>query len=144
MAFVALGVAMDRVNREKRSAIMRAVRSERTGPEREVGRMVRRLGYRFGSHAASLPGRPDLVFRPYKKAIFVHGCFWHGHAGCPKARLPKTRIGFWSEKIRANKERDRRATHELKRIGWRVLSVWQCQLKNSEKVKKRIVRFLGT
>jgi len=133
---------VDRVTRAKRSEIMRAVRPKDTRPELAVRRIVSRLGYRYRLHQASLPGKPDLAFPSRRKAIFVHGCFWHGHARCSKARLPKSRIDFWADKLRRNKERDKRIARELKRKGWTVLVVWQCQLARPETVERRIERFL--
>ena len=133
---------VDRVSRTKRSEIMRAVRPKDTRPELAVRCIVSRLGYRFRLHPKALPGKPDLAFPSRRKAIFVHGCFWHGHARCPKARLPKSRVDYWADKLERNKERDRRKARELKSKGWSILVVWQCQLARPERVERRIDDFL--
>src|SRR6202051_3411575 len=109
---------------------MSAVHSKDTKPEMAVRRVVHALGFRYRLHYASLPGRPDLVFPSRGKVIFVHGCFWHRHARCRYATIPKTRTDYWQDKFSANTERDRRNKRELKRLGWEVLIVWQCELKN--------------
>jgi DNA mismatch endonuclease (patch repair protein) len=133
---------VDHVDRAKRSMIMRAVRSTHTGPELIVRRLLHKAGYRYRLHGSDLPGRPDLIFPARHKIVFVHGCFWHGHRGCSKARLPKTRVSFWSNKIALNRQRDASTIRQLKRQGWRSLVVWQCQLRRPERVLQRLVRFL--
>ena len=132
---------MDHVAPGKRGQIMAAVRSKDTTPELKIRRALHRLGYRYALHASDLPGRPDLVFRPRKKIVFVHGCFWHGHR-CKKGRRPKTNRSFWSAKADNNKARDRRVTRNLRRGGWSVLTVWQCQTKDMDKLVDKIARFL--
>jgi DNA mismatch endonuclease, patch repair protein len=132
----------DHVPARKRSAIMAAVHTKDTGPELALRRLVHRLGYRYRLHAPELPGRPDLVFRPRKKVIFVHGCFWHRHARCRYATTPKSRIVFWQAKFAANVARDQRNVSDLKKAGWRVLTIWQCQLKKPNNVAKRTNEFL--
>jgi DNA mismatch endonuclease (patch repair protein) len=89
-----------------------------------------------------LPGTPDIVLRRYGVIVFVHGCFWHRHAKCPKATLPRTRGQFWSDKFRANRARDRRVASELHRLGWKVVIVWQCELKYPSRVKARLCRLI--
>jgi DNA mismatch endonuclease (patch repair protein) len=128
---------------EKRSEIMAAVRSKNTGPELAVRRLAFRLGYRFRLHGAHLPGRPDLVFSSRRCAIFVHGCFWHGH-GCSKGRLPKSRRDYWRPKIAANRKRDQRNVEQLHANDWRSLVVWQCELRNPQRLARRILRFLSS
>lgn len=122
---------------------MAAVKSTNTGPELAIRRLLFRLGYRFRLHAKTLPGRPDIVFPGRHAAIFVHGCFWHGHS-CSKGRLPKSRIEFWSAKVRANRQRDRRSRAQLRRLGWRSLTVWQCALRHPTRLLDKLVRFLET
>lgn len=134
---------MDHVNRKKRSLIMAAVHSEDTGPEMAVRRLVHRLGFRYRLHVRALPGKPDLVFPSRRKIVFVHGCFWHRHGRCQYATSPKTRKAFWLAKFTANVERDRRAKRELKRMGWAVLTVWQCELKKLERLTGRLNEFLS-
>ena len=131
----------DHVSPERRSFIMSSVRSKDTKPELVVRRTLHRLGYRYRLHRRDLPGRPDLVFPGRKKAIFVHGCFWHGH-GCRWGRLPKSRLDYWKPKIEANRKRDQKNLDDLRAAGWSVLVVWQCELKDLETAVERIVGFL--
>ena len=112
---------------EDRSRVMRAVKSRDTGPEMAVRRLVHSMGYRYRLHRKDLPGKPDLVFPSRRKAIFVHGCFWHGHTCRRGDRQPKTNAAYWSSKIARNRERYERQRAELDRDGWRVLTVWECQ-----------------
>ena len=121
---------------------MSCVKSKNTRPELTVRRLVYGLGYRYRLHDTSLPGKPDLVFRSRRKVIFIHGCFWHGHADCPKARIPKTRQDFWKEKMGNNARRDEENERALDRLGWKHLIIWQCQIKNVETVKGQVVAFL--
>jgi DNA mismatch endonuclease (patch repair protein) len=102
---------------------MSLIRGRDTGPEMLVRRIVHAMGYRYRLHGRELPGKPDLVFRPRRKVIFVHGCYWHRHddADCPLARLPKSRLAFWLPKLEANAERDRRHLSELREKGWQAL-----------------------
>lgn len=109
-----------------RSQMMARVRSADTKPEMVLRKALHAIGYRFRLHVHSLPGCPDIVMRKHGCAIFVNGCFWHGHIGCKNFRIPKTRSEFWKTKIESNRERDRRAADALVRGGWRVLVVWEC------------------
>ena len=133
---------MDSVSRKRRSEIMSRVRSKDTRPEMQVRRLVFSMGYRYRLHAKDLPGKPDLVFRRKRKVIFVHGCFWHRHKGCALARLPKSREEFWIPKLEANSERDKRNKKGLKTAGWNVLTIWECQLGDTWRLRARIERFL--
>jgi DNA mismatch endonuclease, patch repair protein len=133
---------VDHVDSTKRSLIMAAVHSKHTKPELVVRKIVYGLGYRYGLHSKKLPGKPDLVFAGKRKAIFVHGCFWHRHRGCRYATSPKTRIEFWQSKFQGNVVRDERTTEELKRLGWSVMTIWQCELKEPEQLAERINEFL--
>lgn len=133
---------VDRVTVARRSEIMSSIRSKDTGPEMKIRRMVHGMGYRYRLHGSDLPGKPDLVFPSRRKGIFVHGCFWHAHACKYGRRTPKSNVTFWNEKLLRNKERDRRVLSALRRRGWKVLVVWQCQCNNIEKVRKRIIAFL--
>lgn len=128
---------------EQRSRIMRSVKSKHTKPELAVRRIVRSLGYGYRIHRKDLPGKPDLAFIGRKKAIFVHGCFWHGH-DCPKGRLPKSRQGFWVDKIEKNQQRDRRAVEALTNNGWQTLTIWQCELRDSDAAREKISTFLAS
>lgn len=133
---------VDKISPQKRSLIMAAVRSKNTFPEMAVRRLVYGLGYRYRLHVKNLPGCPDLVFSSRRKVIFVHGCFWHRHARCRYATMPKTRTEFWNAKFKNNVSRDAYARKSLKQAKWSVLVVWQCELKNLEKVEKKISDFL--
>jgi DNA mismatch endonuclease (patch repair protein) len=123
---------------------MAAVHSKNTKPEMVVRKLVFGMGYRYRLHSASLPGKPDLVFPGRNKVIFVHGCFWHRHKGCRYAASPKTRVDFWEAKFDANVARDKRTNRELKKLGWSVLTVWQCQLKKPDRLARKLDDFLST
>lgn len=121
---------------------MARVRSKDTRPELLVRRLLHSRGWRYRIHIRNLPGTPDIAFIKRKKAIFVHGCFWHGHTGCPLASLPKSRLEFWTRKIRATQDRDRAKEDALIRRGWSVLTVWQCQLSDIGKLLSSLENFL--
>ncbi len=133
---------MDSLLPAERSEIMARVRSKNSRPELCVRKLVFALGYRFRLHAKDLPGHPDLVFRKCRKVIFVHGCFWHRHAGCALARLPKSRLEFWIPKLEGNKQRDQQSRKALIKDGWKVLTIWECQIKRTERLESRLRRFL--
>jgi DNA mismatch endonuclease (patch repair protein) len=122
-----------------RSRIMRSVGRANTGPEITVRRAVHSLGLRFRLHRKGLPGTPDIVLPKHKTVIFVHGCFWHRQAGCNKASMPKTRSDFWVEQFDRNRIRDERNEDALSSLGWRVLIVWECETRNSEALRSRII-----
>lgn len=121
---------------------MSRVKARDTGPEKTVRRLVTSLGYRYRLSGKGVPGRPDLVFKGRRKAIFVHGCFWHRHPGCELARLPKSRRDFWVPKLEANRARDLRNLATLDSQGWGVLVVWECELRNPAQVSARLSSFL--
>lgn len=121
---------------------MSQIRSKDTKPELAVRSLVHRMGYRFRLHSKALPGTPDLVFASRGKVIFVNGCFWHGHA-CLKGRRPRTRATFWREKIENNRKRDIRNRRKLKALGWASLVVWECEVRRTEALTKKLLRFLG-
>ena len=133
---------MDTLTPAERSARMALVRAKDTKPELLVRRLVHGMGYRYRLHRRDLPGTPDLVFPGRSKVIFIHGCFWHRHVACALARLPKSRSDFWLPKLTANAERDARNVRELRRLGWSVLTIWECQLGDTAKLANRIRRFL--
>ncbi len=128
---------------EQRRRIMQAVKTTGTGPEMIVRRALFSLGYRYRLHSKRLPGRPDIVFHGRRKAIFVHGCFWHGH-GCAKGRLPKSRLDYWGPKIVANCNRDARNVADLSALGWEVLTVWQCETLDLEALSERLTHFMDS
>jgi len=127
-----------------RSKTMRAVRSKDTAPEMLVRRLAHRLGYRFRLHRRDLPGHPDLVFPARRAVIFVHGCWWHGHDCARGTRTPKTNADYWTAKIGRNVARDTAAVAALKSTGWRVMVLWECQLKDSSALAGRLQEFLGS
>lgn len=133
---------MDTLDLRQRSARMALVRGKDTKPELLVRRLVHGLGYRYRLHRRALPGTPDLVFPGCGKVIFVHGCFWHRHHGCALARLPKSRGEFWLPKLQGNAERGGRNVRALRRLGWGVMTIWECQLRDIPRLLSRIRRFL--
>jgi DNA mismatch endonuclease (patch repair protein) len=127
---------------EQRRRIMQAVKTCDTGPELVVRRILFQFGYRYRLNAKKLPGRPDIVFPARKQAIFVHGCFWHGH-GCVKGQAPKSRLDYWEPKLKANRERDAAQLRALDHLGWSVLTIWQCETHDRELLATRLKHFLG-
>jgi len=134
---------MDKLSAERRSANMRRIRNTDTNPEVELRRLVHRLGYRFRLHRKDLPGRPDIVFPGRQKVIFMHGCFWHQHPGCREGRMPGSRVDYWRPKLDRNQTRDAANQAQLEEQGWKVLVVWECELKDSKSLAKTLRRFLG-
>jgi DNA mismatch endonuclease, patch repair protein len=134
---------VDVLTPEQRSACMAAVRDRDTTPEMFVRRLVHRLGYRYALHKKDLPGSPDLALVSRRAAIFVHGCFWHGH-GCPRGkRVPATNREYWTAKIQRNRKRDGLATRALRALGWRTFTIWECELKDSEKLSVKLEKFIA-
>ena len=123
-----------------RSEVMSRVRSADTRPEMRVRRMLHAMGHRFRLQARELPGRSDIVFRGDRIAIFVHGCFWHRHEGCPHTRTPKSRIEFWSAKFAANVRRDRAAEGGLKDVGWTVMTIWECETRDADRLASAVAQ----
>jgi DNA mismatch endonuclease (patch repair protein) len=121
---------------------MSRVRAKHSRPEMAVRKIVFACGYRYRLHVKGLPGQPDLVFKKMRRVIFIHGCFWHRHGTCALARLPKSRLEFWVPKLEGNKRRDQRNKRALAKQGWKVLTIWECQLKNTGRLETRIRRFL--
>lgn len=126
-----------------RSRIMRAVKSVDTTPELVVRRLAHAMGYRFRLHRKDLPGKPDLVFPGMHKAIFVHGCFWHGHDCVRGARVPKGNRDYWLTKITRNRKRDCAAREALASSGWKIAVLWECELRDENRLRHRLNRFLG-
>lgn len=135
---------MDRVSKAVRSRNMAAVRSRDTKPEVQIRSLLHRLGFRFRLYDKSLPGKPDIVLKKYKTVIFVNGCFWHHHENCRDSRLPKTNKDFWEKKINSNVERDRRNKYKLIESGWRVLVIWECEIRrfseNPQDLKELLIK----
>lgn len=128
----------DTISQRRRSWNMSRIRGCNTAPEIRVRSLLHGMGYRFRVHRRDLPGRPDVVLPKYRTAIFVHGCFWHRHAKCRMAYTPKSRSAFWTAKFRENTARDHLQTRALRRLGWNVVVIWECQTK-SEAVLKRLI-----
>lgn len=126
---------------DQRRRIMQSVGTQDTGPELTVRYLLHSLGYRYRLHAKALPGKPDIVFPSRRKAIFVHGCFWHGH-GCRKGRAPKSRLEYWKPKLKANRKRDTAQVAALQSLGWSVLTVWQCETGDREALTAKVRAFI--
>ncbi len=133
---------LDTLSPEARSKRMSLVKGRDTKPERCVRGMLRKLGYRYRLQYSKLPGRPDFAFPAKRKAIWVHGCFWHRHENCALARLPKGRKDFWIPKLEGNKMRDLEHQNEVKQLGWQILVIWECELNNRHFVESKIQNFL--
>lgn len=128
---------------EQRSRVMRQVKSQDTSTEMTIRRMVWRMGFRYRLHRKDLPGAPDLVFVGKRKIIFVHGCFWHGHDCTRGGRIPKSNRDYWLTKIGKNRTRDRGYQTALQEAGWKVMIVWECELKNKEAIAEKLYIFLA-
>ena len=134
---------MDRLSPERRSANMRAIRSKGTKPEMVVRRLVHALGYRYRLHRKDLPGKPDLAFIARRKAIFVHGCFWHQHSGCREGRPPSSNTSYWQPKLARNVERDEDNAVKLHGSGWQTMTVWECETADVPALSHRLQAFLA-
>lgn len=134
----------DQFSPAKRSRIMRAVKSTDTAPEMIVRRLVHALGYRYRLHSAELPGKPDLVLPRHRKVILVHGCFWHRHACRSGRSMPASRVEYWQQKFERNVKRDCANLRKIRRLGWRVLVIWECQTRPARRAALvgRVERFL--
>ena len=130
---------MDHLSKERRSQNMANIKSTNTKPELKVRSLLHRLGYRFRLNRRDLPGSPDIVLPRHKVAIFVHGCFWHSHKGCRRANIPSTNSDYWIKKLNRNRERDICIQATLRSLGWRVVIVWECELKNTEQLNTRLL-----
>lgn len=134
---------MDTLTPEQRSERMGKVRGRDTKPELAVRRRLHAMGYRYRLHDKKLPGSPDLVFAGRRKALFVHGCFWHMHEGCALARMPKSRLEFWRPKLEGNRARDAAKARQLRDLGWDVMTVWECEMRDMDALVARVVAFLN-
>lgn len=121
---------------------MSRVKGQNTRPEKVVRTALHKMGHRFRIHRRDLPGKPDIVLPKHKKAIFVHGCFWHGHKGCRRSGRPNTNVDFWNQKLSGNIERDKRNLRLLRRSGWKILVVWGCQTNRAERLYGKLAKFL--
>lgn len=134
----------DHLTAERRSWNMSRIKGKDTRPEVLVRSMLHRAGYRFRKNVKTLPGKPDIVLPKYRTVIFVHGCFWHRHKGCKDATTPKTNTEFWQKKFERNVYNDRKHVRELRKLGWHVVTVWECQLKKPEQVFGRLEKALSS
>lgn len=139
---------VDKITPEHRSWNMSRVRSKDTKPEKKIRSLIHAMGFRFRKNVKTLPGNPDIVFPKYKTVIFVHGCFWHQHHGCKKSHIPKSNIEFWTEKLGKNVVRDVKHQKELEEAGWKVIVIWECEIKEEngliEKLKNVFSESAGT
>ena len=135
----------DRISEERRSYNMSRIKSSNTSVELTVRRLIHGMGYRYRLHGKGLPGKPDIVFRPRRKVIFVHGCFWHQHPSpdCLDSRVPKSNLGYWEPKLERTKQRDASNQNLLLEMGWESLIVWECELRDVPALRSRIQEFLG-
>lgn len=133
---------MDTISVQKRSEVMSKIRAKNTKPEIAIRSLLHQMGFRFRLHRKDLPGKPDVCLPKYQTVIFIHGCFWHDHKGCPNARLPKSNSAYWLPKIKRNAERDKEHTSALKKAGWKVITIWECELKNQKRLKKKLFKAL--
>ena len=134
---------MDTIDSDRRSENMRRIKSGNTCPEMVVRQLLYRLGYRYRLHWSKLPGKPDIVLTRARKAIFVHGCFWHQHEFCRHGRLPKSRLDYWAPKLARNRARDEQIQRELRALGWDVLVIWECEVADAERLERCLSRFVG-
>lgn len=133
---------VDHLTKQMRSWNMSRIRSKDTSPEMLLRSLLHRMGYRFRLHCKGLPGKPDIVLPKYKTVIFVHGCFWHRHKGCKRCTTPSSNLQYWQAKFDRNMNNDKKNAAELRKKGWHVLTIWECELKNSDKLKKYFVKQL--
>ena len=128
----------DNLTPQQRKIAMSRVRGQNTTPEKVVRSLLHRFGFRFRKNVKSLPGTPDIVLPKYRTAIFVNGCFWHGHESCKRATIPNTHREFWVRKISSNVSRDKRSIELLQQAGWRVVTIWQCQLRSQKESEETV------
>jgi len=135
---------VDQISVERRSAVMARIKGKDTGPEVRVRKAAHAMGLRFRLHRTDLPGKPDLVFPKFRVALFVHGCFWHQHAGCRRASMPKSKTDYWESKLRRNVERDALVGPALELIGWRSVVIWECETNDpaglASIIRERVLR----
>lgn len=132
----------DKLTPERRSMNMRNIRAKNTSPEMMVRRIVHSMGFRYRLHVPELPGKPDLVLPRLRKIIEVRGCFWHQHEGCIDSHIPKSRMEYWRPKLMKNVERDKINQSKLVADGWKILTLWECELRGLEQIRRRVDRFL--
>ena len=132
---------VDHITPEHRSKNMSRIKSANTKPEIVVRSLLHRLGFRFRKNVKTLAGKPDIVLKKHSAIIFVHGCFWHQHEGCKRANIPKSNQDYWKPKLERNVSRDKEHAEELKQKGWRILTIWECEIKDLQKLEAKIRKF---
>ncbi|NMC44989.1 MAG: DNA mismatch endonuclease Vsr [candidate division Zixibacteria bacterium] len=132
----------DVFTKKRRSEIMARIGGSDTRPEKVVRSILFKMGYRYRLNVKKLPGKPDIVLPKYKIIVFIHGCFWHGHKRCKRGSMPRSNTLFWKRKIEGNRGRDVLVRRRLKGLGWRVLVIWECQLRNPERIANRLCQFI--
>ncbi len=133
---------VDHLTPEMRSWNMSRIQSKNTTPEKTVRSLLHQMGYRFRLHRKKLPGKPDIILLKYKSVVFVHGCFWHRHKNCKDATTPKSNTAFWKKKFKLNVERDKKNQKELHRQRWKIITIWQCEIKNLQRLALKLKRKL--
>ena len=133
----------DRMTPGQRSWNMSRIRSKNTGPELRVRSIIHRMGFRFRLHSRELPGKPDIVLRRLKTVVWVHGCFWHRHSGCDQTTMPKSNVDVWRKKFLNNVARDARTTKAIRALGWQPVIVWQCELRNEQRLAAKLRKTLA-
>ena len=133
----------DHLTSKKRSWNMSLIRSANTAPEIIVRKLLHSIGCRFRLHKKDLPGKPDIVLKKYKTVIFVHGCFWHQHKRCKRSNIPKSNTSYWKPKLSNNIKRDIQHKTDLRKLGWRTITIWECETKTIEKLRKKLVKALS-
>lgn len=132
----------DIFSNEKRGEIMSKIPSKNTEPEKKVRKLIRSLNYGYRLNVKKLPGKPDIVVSKAKTAIFVNGCFWHSHNKCKRGKLPSSNTEFWRNKITSNIAREKKVLEKLKQLGWKTLILWQCELNNTDNIRRRLLKYL--
>jgi DNA mismatch endonuclease (patch repair protein) len=135
---------MDHLTPNERSRLMARVHASNTTPELAVRSMVHHMGFRFRLNVPQLPGRPDLVFPSLRKIVFIHGCFWHGHTCRAGQNRPASNKDYWTAKLERNMSRDRLNVRRLRQAGWSVMTIWECQLRDAERIRAKLLRFLAS
>lgn len=135
-------IIMDVFTKKKRSEVMSRIRAKDTKPEIAVRKLLHRMGYRFRLHDKNLPGKPDVCLAKHCTVILIHGCFWHNHSRCQDGKIPKSNTDYWQPKIERNIQRDKKNKRALQRLGWKVITVWECELRDMERLEKRIKKQL--
>lgn len=132
----------DTLSRQQRSENMARIRSKDTQPELRVRSLLHGLGFRFRLHSKQLPGSPDIILPKYNAVVFVHGCLWHGHSKCRRGRRPKSNVDYWNRKITRNLERDATNAELLRRLGWKRIVIWECELKDTNQIVNKLTSLL--